>query len=194
MGRGIAAAREVNGAEDTVGHAVVKNGKLIFDIKKYEPKTFAITLLQPSKKVNAPPFAVDGNINTKWCQVSSSDMWLTVDLGQEYTINRWIVRHAGAGGESTTWNTKDFKLQKSDDGSNWEDADVVSGNTDNVTNREVDPFTSRYVRLYITKPTNTSDRAARIYELELYAPESSDNAIPILGWDLLFQLCFEKAS
>ncbi|MGA8942949.1 MAG: glycoside hydrolase family 38 C-terminal domain-containing protein [Thermoactinomyces sp.] len=118
-----------------------------------------------------PPFAVDGKRDTKWCQTGSTDKWLMVDLGQVYTIHRWLVRHAGDGNESSGWNTRDFKLQTSTDGQNWKDADSVLDNTDNITCRTIDPVNARYVRLYITKATNTSDTAARIYELEIYGSE-----------------------
>lgn len=117
-----------------------------------------------------PAKAVDGTVsnNSKWCSNASGDKWLKIDLGQSYNITRWIVRHAGAGGESTSWNTKNFKLQKSTDGTNWVDVDTVTNNTANVTDRTVTSFSTRYVRLYITTPTQNTDPAARIYELELY--------------------------
>lgn len=126
-----------------------------------------------------PKFGVDGNGKTKWCQAAQTilpdgtktdDKWLTVDLGKEYTINRWVVKHAGFGGESTAWNTKDFKLQVSSDGNTWTDADTVTGNTANITNRMLNtPVTARFARLYVTKPTNNTDKATRIYEFELYS-------------------------
>ncbi|MBZ2175071.1 discoidin domain-containing protein [Schnuerera sp. xch1] len=126
-----------------------------------------------------PEFAVDGDRNTKWCQTGRTDKWLQVDLEQEHTIDRWIVRHAGDGGENTGWNTRDFKLQASDDGENWLDVDSIEGNTENISNKRMDPFTARYVRLYVTNPTNTSDTAARIYELELYGPELDKVSIAV---------------
>ncbi len=120
-----------------------------------------------------PYKAVDAAVqnNSKWCSNVSGDKWLKVDLGQQYNISRWIVRHAGAGGETTEWNTRDFKLQASSDGSNWTDIDVVTGNTSSVTDRMVTPFTTRYARLYVTDPTQTRDAAARIYEFELYVKD-----------------------
>ncbi len=123
----------------------------------------------PQKAVDGLVSAYSGGSNSKWCATGSGDKWLKVDLGQEYTINRWVVRHAGEGGESASWNTRDFRLQRSSDGTNWIDADSVTNNTENITDRVTNPFTARYVRLYITKPTNSSDTAARIYEFELYA-------------------------
>lgn len=132
----------------------------------------------PEKAVDGLVSPYMGGSNSKWCSTSSGSKWLKVDLGQEYTINRWVVRHAGEGGESPSWNTRDFKLQQSSDGTNWTDVDSVTYNTANITNRVTNPFTTRYARLYITKPTNTSDNAARIYEFELYA-DSLDNLKPL---------------
>ncbi len=120
------------------------------------------------------PRAVDGKWsdinNHKWCGISSGDMWLRVDLGSPKTITRWVVRHASVAGEPTAWITRDFKLQRSNDGVTWYDVDSVTYNTLPVTDRDVSPFTARYVRLYVTKPTQTgcTDIAARIYEFEVY--------------------------
>ena len=114
--------------------------------------------------------AIDGSItnDSKWCSDVSGDKWLQVSLNGNYYISRWVVKHAGAGGEDVGYNTKDFKLQKSADGTNWTDVDTVTGNTANITDRTVSQFLAQYVRLYITTPTNNGNVAARIYELELY--------------------------
>lgn len=98
-------------------------------------------------------------------------------MGGNVTINRWVVKHAGSGGESAGYNTKNYKLQKSNDGTTWTDVDTVSGNTAASTDRSVTAFSANYVRLYITTPVQDNagyyqvpgDRSnARIYELELY--------------------------
>jgi hypothetical protein len=115
----------------------------------------------------SPALAVHGTTaNGKWCtNVDCGAQWLQVDIGQPVALNRWVVKHAGSGGESATLNTKNFKLQKSMDGSTWEDVDTVTGNTSNVTDRTVPSFTARFVRLYITTPTQNTDQHSRIYEL-----------------------------
>ena len=113
--------------------------------------------------------AADGLTTTKWCSSASGDKWLQLDLkGQPYSINRWVVKHAGAGGESASLNTTNFKLQKSVNGTTWTDVDTVSGNTANVTDRTLStPIVEhRYVRLYITDPG--ADTTARIYEFAVY--------------------------
>jgi len=125
-----------------------------------------------------PEKAVDGTTasNSKWCHNVAGDKWLRLDLGQNYTISRWVVKHAGAGGENAAWNTRDFKLQKSSDGTTWTDVDTVTNNSANVTDRHVTAFTNRYVRLYVTN--SGADSAARIYELELYGTASGDTQAP----------------
>lgn len=54
---GIKSAREMNGAEEEVGPAQVKKGQLVFSLKPYSLKTFAIKPAEPVKKLNTPPVA-----------------------------------------------------------------------------------------------------------------------------------------
>lgn len=118
--------------------------------------------------------AVNGkmSLHDMWCSITGSDPhWITVDFGQSTVIGSYIIKHAGTN-EDPILNTRDFKLQYSNDNTNWTDADLILANTSNITDRTVTPFTARYVRLYITNPTQTfNDRHARIYEFELFAPE-----------------------
>lgn len=94
--------------------------------------------------------------------------WLSVDLGTDRTIGRYVVEHAG----EADLNTRDFLLQSSDNDKLWTTRDTVSGNTSAVTDRTVPPFTARYVRLVITRPVADSalDRATRIRALAAYPP------------------------
>lgn len=67
-------------------------------------------------------------------------------------------------------NTIDYKLKYSIDGINFTDADVVTGNTLDITDRNLTtPITARYVRLSVTNSDNSPWSATRVYELELYA-------------------------
>ncbi|SIM78922.1 ricin-type beta-trefoil lectin domain protein [Micromonospora cremea] len=92
-----------------------------------------------------------------------------MDLGASHAVNRVVVKHAGAGGENTAWNTRDFTVASSADGTTWTTRATVTGNTASTTTHDVTAPGTRYVRLAITAPTSTSDPAARIYELEVYA-------------------------
>ncbi len=55
-----------------------------------------------------------------------------------------------------------------DTGTNWTTVVTVSGNTASTTTHNITPTTARFVRLNVTVPTQTTDTAARIYELEVY--------------------------
>ncbi|NUR27093.1 MAG: alpha-mannosidase [Catenulispora sp.] len=111
--------------------------------------------------------SVSGGNSDKWCSLGSSK-WLRVDQGQTYAISSVTLRNAGAGGENTAWNTKDADIQVSADGSTWTTVAQIRGNTANVTTVNVGA-SGRYVRLNVITPTNTTDTAARIYELEVNA-------------------------
>ncbi|QGN49624.1 DUF1080 domain-containing protein [Micromonospora sp. WMMC415] len=120
----------------------------------------------PEKAVNG---SVSGGNGDKWCSKGATKH-LQVDLGAGRDVNRFVVRHAGAGGENTAWNTKDFTIATSTDGSTWTTRTTVTGNTASTTTHDVTAVAARYVRLNITAPTSTTDVAARIYEFEVYGP------------------------
>lgn len=125
---------------------------------------------------NIAESAVDGDLTTQWTSTtgtSTDTYWLTVDLGQSLTIAKYVLRNYGGMLPTYNLSTKDFKIQYSNDNTNWTDADVVTGNTETVVEDDVD-FTARYVRVYITNPTNdtTFGYNARIVEIELYPPQT----------------------
>jgi len=117
----------------------------------------------PEKAVNG---SVSGGLSDKWC--SGGAKWLRIDLGSTRAIQSFVVRHAGAGGETSAWNTRDFDLQVSADGTTWTTVVQARGNTADVSTHPVNA-SGRYVRLNVLTPTQTADTAARIYELEVYA-------------------------
>lgn len=115
-----------------------------------------------------PENVVDGSFarNRGWQSSAKGDKWITIDLGENYNISRYVIKNAGAGYYDKTLNTKKYKLQASTDGSNWTDIDHVTANKSNIVDKNVDKFTARYVRLYIIDPG--ADGVARIQEIELY--------------------------
>ena len=103
--------------------------------------------------------------------------WLAVDLEEETTFNRFVVRHDAAARPKETANiTQDFQLQvRNTEEEEWRTVYTVTGNHDAVTDIILDaPVTARYVRLYVTKGTQetTADSRnnprARIGQFELY--------------------------
>ncbi|OCT12942.1 hypothetical protein A8709_21715 [Paenibacillus pectinilyticus] len=167
------------------GDANLQIAEITFYASTSTPTNVALSkTVTASDEINATEAAtkaVDGVATTKWTSqpinLVPGDKWLKVDLGASYAITRWVVKHASSNGESASYNTKDFKLQKSSDGTNWTDVDTVTGNTAAITDRTVASFSARYVRLYITTTvqsdagyaTTPGDRSnARIYEFEVY--------------------------
>ncbi|MEU8516014.1 discoidin domain-containing protein [Kitasatospora sp. NPDC048722] len=118
----------------------------------------------PAKAVNG---SVNGGTSDKWCTLTSAK-WLQVDLGSAKQLSKFVVEHASAGGESASYNTRDFSIQvRSTTTDPWTTVANVTGNTAGTTTHTVNT-TARYVRLVVTKPTQDSDPAARIYEFEAW--------------------------
>jgi len=115
----------------------------------------------------SPEHAVNGNPHDKWC-TRTQEKWLQVDLGSVRRINRFVVRHAESGGESPLLNTSDFAIRaRATESDPWTTVVDVAGNSAGVTTHPVST-SARYVRLEITKPANTGNSIARIFEFEVW--------------------------
>jgi predicted alpha-1,2-mannosidase len=120
---------------------------------------------------------VDGVLkgNSKWCTMASPAS-LVVDLGSVQTVGSFVLKNAGLGGENTAWNTNAYTLQLSTDDSNWTTVVNVTGNQASRAYYTITPRQARYVQINVTKPTNTTDTATRLYELEVYSAGSNGNS------------------
>ncbi|HEX7917404.1 discoidin domain-containing protein [Rudaea sp.] len=113
--------------------------------------------------------AVDGTLSSvldKFCSLARP-AWLRVDLGQVRQIREFTIRHAGAGGELRSWNTRAFEILVSRDGSHWRRVVEVVDNTADVSHHPVAPVDARYVKLVVHVPAQDRDPATRIFELEV---------------------------
>lgn len=114
--------------------------------------------------------AFDGTVTVgrsgKWCSLASAK-YLEVDLGAAASLTEFVIHHAQAGGEAESFNTKDFEISVSGNGTNWTKVVAVTGNTRSVT-RHSTTSAARHVRLNISAPTQSGDPAARIYEFEVF--------------------------
>lgn len=118
----------------------------------------------PAKAVNG---SAGGGNSDKWCTLTSAK-WLEVDLGSAKQLSSFVVKHASAGGENASYNTRDFTIQaRSGTNDPWTTVADVKGNTAGTTTHPVNT-TARYVRLVVTTPTQTTDPAARVYEFEAW--------------------------
>lgn len=118
--------------------------------------------------------AIDGvtSSGSKWVSTgSASTHWIKLDLGSVKTVNGYIIRHAGAGGEPSYFNTSAFQMQVSSsyNGPWTTHANVNNSGQSNVTTLSyTTPQAVRYVRMYITDAG--IDDYVRLPELEVYAP------------------------
>jgi hypothetical protein len=116
-----------------------------------------------------PYQAIDGSVasGSKFCSTAGTKT-LQVDLGSAKTIAGYVVRHAGAGGESSTLNTKDYDIEVSSNASTWTNPVQVRGNTADVTASSITAISRRYVRVTVITAEQSANTTARIYELEIY--------------------------
>ncbi|MFZ7946931.1 endo-beta-N-acetylglucosaminidase [Neobacillus sp. 19] len=137
------------------------------DIKNVALNKMAIASGQcaPSE---AAQYALDGNVKSKWCALGDAPHWLKVDLGGQYSIAKFVIHHAQAGGEPGAFNTQAFRIEVSTDGENWTEAVKVTDNSAAVSEHSITLTNARFVRLWTDKPTQGGDQAARIYEFEVY--------------------------
>ena len=113
-------------------------------------------------------FMVDGNPDTKWCDITQAPNYAVFDLGAEKTLNGW--RLLSAGSESAEMITRTALLQvRNSEAEEWKTVDMVDGNRKNDFSRSLRSVSARYVRLYVVSPVQgTSHDATRIYEFEVY--------------------------
>jgi hypothetical protein len=145
----------------------------------------------PCVSSEAPPKAVNGSVSggnsDKFCTKVSGTRQLTVDLGSSQPVTRFVVKHAQAGGEAASMNTRAYRIDtRTTSNGAWSTAATVSNNTAAVTTTNVATRNARYVRLTITRSEQGSAAgAARIYELEVYgttaAPAVSAPAVLYSG-------------
>ena len=138
----------------------------------------------------------DGTVenNSKWC-TSGQTGWVAFSLEEELTIGQWVAYHAEQGGESASYNTRNFVLQvfnpeaagmtedeiiasktKSvlQNNANWTTISTVTDNTlgTTVIGMGDAPEAKVYRLQIINSIQGTSNAAVRIYELELFPMNS----------------------
>lgn len=116
-----------------------------------------------------PSYAIDGDLSTKWCDVTGLPAYLEFDLGKCENLSGWKIVNAGA--ENRTFITSQcFLMGKVSSDEDWQTIDYFDGNYSNVVLRSVQPGKAyRYLRLVVTRGTQAvSSKDVRIYEVEVY--------------------------
>lgn len=111
---------------------------------------------------------IDGDLDTKWCDTKLAPNFVAFDLGESKELSAWRLVNAGAEGNS--YITRSCELQyRNSLTEEWQTLDLVDGNKTNDFTRTFSPVKARYVRLYVTGPTQQIVKdACRIYEMEVY--------------------------
>lgn len=89
-------------------------------------------------------------------------------MGDAKTFSGWKIVNAGS--ETNNYITRTCLLQvRNSLTEEWKTVDMIDGNKSNEVERGIKPVSARYVRLFVTGPTQLiGEGTARIYELELY--------------------------
>jgi hypothetical protein len=126
--------------------------------------------------------AYDGVISgtSKWTSDGSgAESWLALDLGKDYDVTGFSVRHSGAAGEWRSFNTAAYRLESGTALSGpWTVLAAVDNSAQQNSSTTVleSNVRTRYVRLFITDAG--VDNYARIPEFEVYGTPPPDERIP----------------
>ncbi len=138
-----------------------------------------VTASAPCDPADTPDKAFNGSAEggpaDKWCS-GVANPFLQVDLGSNFSLNRFVLEFAGAGGEDLGMNIRDYLIQVSVDGTNFETVANVTGNLFSIATHDVAGVTGRFVRLIVLSPTSATNPAS-IYEFQVYgaaAPSTPD--------------------
>ncbi|MCH1625215.1 endo-beta-N-acetylglucosaminidase [Ferdinandcohnia quinoae] len=154
-------------------HVVTKEGFITID---KDAKNITNVALNKSATASGqcassegPKYAIDGIVtdNSKWCAIGANH-WLMVDFGEAFTLSKFVIKHAEAGGEPGAFNTKAFTIEVSMDGEIWTNAVTVTDNTAAISEHSIPTTEARYIRLAVQQPTQGGDQATRIFEVEAY--------------------------
>ncbi len=168
------------------------NGELAVaeDVTYYENVAANKTVTATSNSSSASKL-VDGDSNTLWTsdKGKGDGSEIVIDLGGEYTINRWVLETDGSLIESeendpitdkkvmTADNPRNFTLSYSNDNETWTVADKVYGNEQDINDRNVTPFTARYVKLTLDLASSANGGTAKVEELQLWAQSDKPFAV-----------------
>ena len=143
----------------------------------------ALSSHAPCSLGSGPANAVDGaasNIYTdKWC-VASGKPTLTLQLPVStygFTLTKIVVKHAGVAGENQALNTKAYRILTSPSLlCRTTPLLTVTSNTANQTVHNVSIRNVAQVQLAIDIPTQGTNQATRIYEVEVWGTPSTTPA------------------
>jgi len=112
-----------------------------------------------------PDKAFDGDGGTRWTSEYSDPQWLRVDLGSTKTVSKCVLKW-----ENATVYDDEYKIQYSDDDSNWSDAYHETNGSGQVHTVTFSPTEARYWRMYGI--SRAGGWGHSLWEMELYEATS----------------------
>lgn len=116
-----------------------------------------------------PRFLHDGDVTTKWCDITGIPSYVEYDLGETRTMSEWALTNAGS--ENPSYVTVSCLLQaRNDKSEDWKTIDTMVGNKRNTVSRKLTaPVDARYLRLMVVQPQQSAGGVdTRIYEFAVY--------------------------
>ncbi|HWD94342.1 MAG TPA: DUF5005 domain-containing protein [Verrucomicrobiae bacterium] len=107
------------------------------------------------------PYAVDGNMSTRWSSAYSDPQWIYVDLGSIQSIGQVRLSWETAYGKS-------YRIDVSNDASTWTTVFTQSNGSGGKEILNFPSLTARYVRMYGTQ--RGTGWGYSLWEMEVYAP------------------------
>ena len=101
-----------------------------------------------------------------WEAAGPGEQSVTYSPGADYEINKVTVYHAGAAGLDAALNTAAFRVEISEDGTNWTKAAEVKGNREDSSTVAFPPVRGAFVRITVTNPGR--DGVARIADVDIF--------------------------
>ena len=135
---------------------------------------FNLTVLQQMEVTSSPArtsvkYAANGSPSEayQWVSKEAADTaWVMLDFQEPFSLSRFVVRHAEAGGLEPWLNNRDFRVECSLDGAEWHALASCQGNAEPVTDVSFPPVDARYVRLTVTR--GGADHYVRIADIEVW--------------------------
>ena len=124
-----------------------------------------MTRVTASDKSNANVLC-DGSNKTMWTAKNTGNVYVQFDFSKTYSISRYVIKHAETTGMLKNYNTREWKVEVSTNGTTWTQVDHYRENVLAETDVDIKPVDARYLRITILNSADTS--TVRIANVEVY--------------------------
>lgn len=132
---------------------------LVIAIMQGQAQNLALSKTATGSTENqAASFAVDGDAGTRWESASEDPQWISIDLGQSYSIGQVVLNWEGAF-------ASEYEIQISDDNATWSTIYTETASDGGIDDISV-TGTGRYIRMYGT--VRATQWGYSLWEFEVY--------------------------